>query len=296
MNGAQPDLNMIQRWMQAVLMHPKGVAEGVDSDDARRFLEISPKEVENVLTASRALTAMERLAIYGSAYYARLLECLREEYPVLKHALGEEAFDAFAFGYLQKYPSRSYTLAKLGSEFSRYLAETCPEDERGAWPEFLIDLATLELNFNEVFDGPGVEGEQLLGAAPLLAIPAEEWPASRLTPVVCLRLLALRSPVHHYFSAVRRQEEPAPPEPAETLLAITRRDYVVRHYELARPAYELLRDLIAGKTIGEAVARAAERARADVPQLATQLQEWFRDWTAEGFFQGVQSAVANASP
>ncbi|HEY1860768.1 MAG TPA: hypothetical protein VGG61_10460, partial [Gemmataceae bacterium] len=194
---------------------------------------------------------------------------------------------AFAFGYLQKYPSRSYTLAKLGSEFPRYLAETCPEDERGAWPEFLIDLATLELNFNEVFDGPGIEGDSLLDVGQLLAIPASKWPAARLIPVVCLRLLALRSPVQRYFSAVRRQEEPTPPEPAETFLAITRRDYVVRHYELAKSSYEIMQDLVAGQTIGEAVARAAKRCSSDVDQLERGLQEWFRDWTANGFFQAV---------
>jgi hypothetical protein len=287
MYEARPDLNVVQRWMQAVLMHPNGVAEGVASDDARQLLEINPKEVEKILTRSNALTAMERLAIYGSAYYARLLECLREEYPVLKHALGEETFDAFAFGYLQKYPSRSYTLGKLGAEFPRYLAETCPEEERGAWPDFLVDLATLELHFNEVFDGPGVEAESVLNAAQLLAIPSIKWPESRLVPVVCLQLLALRSPVHHYFSAVRRGEEPAPPEPAETFLAITRLDYVVRHYELAQPAFQLLGELIGGQTIGRAVTHAAERAGSELDEFVCQLQVWFRDWTAKGLFKAV---------
>jgi hypothetical protein len=62
---------------------------------------------------------MDRLAIYGTAYYARLLECLLEEFPVLVHALGEELFDAFAVGYLQKYPSRSYTLNDLATNIPR---------------------------------------------------------------------------------------------------------------------------------------------------------------------------------
>jgi hypothetical protein len=287
MNERRPDLNVVQRWMQAVIMHPDGVAEGVVSGNARQLLEISPREVETILTRSKALTAMERLAIYGSAYYARLLECLHEEYPVLKHALGDETFDAFAFGYLQKYPSRSYTLAKLGSEFPRYLAETCPEEERDVWPEFLVDLATLELHFNEVFDGPGVEGEPLLDAAQLRAIQTSDWAGSRLVPVVCLRLLAFRSPVHRYFAAVRRDEEATPPDPADTFLAITRKDYVVRHYELDRPAFELLSDLIAGQSIGEAVSRAAGRTECEADAFAHQLHGWFRDWTKKGFFTGM---------
>src|SRR6266404_6090912 len=238
-------LGQIQRWMQATIMHPVGVAEGVASEPSRSQIDVGPDDIETVVTRSRAQTALERLEIYSHAYYARLLECLREEFPVLKHALGEEVFDAFAVGYLQQYPSRSYTLFQLGANFPRYLAETRPEASEGAdlpvdWPDFLIDLATLELTFNEVFDGPGVEGEDLLEAGQLQAVAPERLLEARLVSVPCLRLLALNYPVHRYFTAVRRHEDPLMPGPAATFLAVTRRRYVVRHYELSRPAYQLL--------------------------------------------------------
>src|SRR5690242_10389600 len=126
-NNSWHDLRQIQRWMQAALMHPVGVAEGIASAEARQHIDIEPDDAERVVTRSQALTALERLAIYSYAYYARLLECVREEFPVLLHALGQEVFDAFAVGYLQKYPSRSYTLFQLGANFPRYLAETRPE-------------------------------------------------------------------------------------------------------------------------------------------------------------------------
>ncbi|MFW6125312.1 MAG: putative DNA-binding domain-containing protein [Pirellulales bacterium] len=229
----------------------------------------------------------------GKAILRRLRECLKAEYPVLAHALGDAVFDQFALGYLQRYPSRSYTLNRLGENFPRYLSETRPRpperDDHGAdWPDFLIDLATLELAFNEVFDGPGVEGEPLLDAAQLLAVPAEQWPETRLVTVPCLRLLALRFPVHEYFAAVRRKQEPPIPPPAETFLALSRRDYVVRRYPLSRPQYALLGGLAAGEPVGQAIGRAASDGDGDVDRLAPQLQNWFRYWAAEGFFQAVQ--------
>src|SRR6516225_11362495 len=125
-NNPRRGLGQIQRWMQAAIMHPAGVAEGIASAEARGHIDVGPDEAESVVTRSRALTALDRLAIYGYAYYARLLECLREEFPVLKHALGAEVFDAFAAEYLQQYPSRSYTLLQLGANFPRFLAETRP--------------------------------------------------------------------------------------------------------------------------------------------------------------------------
>ena len=90
------DLKALQCWMQGVIIHPDGPL----SDEG---------EVERLLTNSRQLTAAERLAIYHNAYHVRLLECLREEFPILSLALGDETFDAFAYGYLRTYPSRSYT-------------------------------------------------------------------------------------------------------------------------------------------------------------------------------------------
>jgi hypothetical protein len=289
------DLGQIQRWMQAVLMHPVGVAAGVASAEARRHLDVGPDGAEKVVTRSQALTAVERLEIYAYAYYARLLECLREEFPVLMHALTQEIFDAFAVGYLQAYPSRSYTLLRLGANFPRFLAETRPEEGGGEglspdWPDFLIDLATLELTFNEVFDGPGVEGERLLDADQLRAIPAEGLAKARLVGVSCLRLLPLRYPVHRYFTAVRRSQDPVPPAAAETYLAVTRRRYVVRHYELSPPAYQLLRALLAGQSVGEAIERAAEAAGHDLDGFGGKLRTWFHDWAAEGFFRAVERA------
>jgi hypothetical protein len=103
-----------------------------------------------------------------------------------------------------------------------------------------------------------------------------------------LRLLALRYPVHRYFTAVRRDEGPDLPEPAETCLAVTRRRYSVRHYELSRPAYELLSALLAGHPLGEAIRLAAEASGPETDRLATQLRQWFHDWAAEGFFQALE--------
>ena len=287
-------LDKIQRWMQAAVMHPDGVVEGMNSDEARRHIDAG--SAEEVVTRSKALTAEERLAIYGNAYYARLLECLREEFPATAHALGEETFNAFAAAYLQKYPSHSYTLCVLGANFPRFLAETRPPREEGepevSWPEFLADMAAFEWAFSEVFDGSGVEGREVLDEAKVRAVPAERWPDARLVPVPCLRLLAFRFPVQEYYADVRAEKNPSLPAPAETLLAMTRRSYVVHYYALSAPEYRLLSALVAGKTVGGAIEEVLRSEAADVNHLAANLHEWFRRWAALGFFQAVDLPAA----
>jgi hypothetical protein len=284
------DLEQIQRWMQTVIMTLEGAEEGVASNDARQLIDVPLEEVEKVVTRSQSLSAVERLDIYNRSYFARLTECLREEFPVLLHALGDEAFDAFAIDYLRKYPSRSYTLNHLGLNFPRYLAESRPEEEGTGigWPEFLIDLATLELTYNEVFDGPGVEGSRLLDEEQLKAIPPDRWPEARLVPVVCLRLLSLRHPVHRYFSAVRKDKDPKLPKPRRTWLAVTRRNYVIRRHELSRVQYVLLNALVTGQPVGQALIVAAESPGVTLEKLAGDLHQWFANWSADGFFQAVE--------
>jgi hypothetical protein len=291
-NHPRPDLAQIQRWMQAAIMHPDGVVEGINAPETRAHIDVGAEEADTVLTRSRALTAVERLGIYSSAYYARLLEVLREEFPILTHAFGADVFDSFAVGYLQQYPSRSYTLAELGRAFSRYLEETRPEREAGDeapdWADLLIDLALLERTFSEVFDGPGVEGQPLLSAEELATLPAERWLEARLVPVPCLRLLRLRYPVADYYVAVRTTGDADLPGPAETFLAVTRRRYVVRHYPLARTEYAILNALVGGQTVGEAIEVGVQEAGPDLEALAGQLQGWFQYWAANGFFAGVE--------
>jgi hypothetical protein len=301
MSEPRHTLDELQRWMQAVITHPGGVAAGIASDDARRQIAIVPEQAERVVKRSKALTATERLQIYHHAYFARLLDCLREEYSVLAAALGPELFDAFGVAYLERHPSQSYTLGRLGMTFPEFLEQTRPRETGGqggtaAWPEFMIDLARLERVVNEVFDGPGVEGESLLDAGRLQQISSDHWPDARLICVPSLRLVKFRFPVNDYFTAIRRGEQPAIPKPGAAHVAVTRRDYRVVRYPLDAAQFELLRALIDGEPVGKAIEHAAAVSRLDDAQLVPALQSWFRLWTAEGFFRDITQPSCSAAP
>jgi hypothetical protein len=147
---------------------------------------------------------------------------------------------------------------------------------------------------SEVFDGPGAERLTLLKAGKIQAIPPEEWPAARLVPVPCLRLLALRYPVQEYATGVRKKENPLLPDPEPTWLAVSRIDYVVRRWTLSRVQFELLEGLISGLTVGAAIEKAAHVAIENgqsLDHLAEDLRAWFQQWSAAGFFQAIDSSV-----
>jgi hypothetical protein len=229
--------------------------------------------------------------MHANAYYARLLEALESEFPALVHALGEELFQDFAFGYLQQSPSQSYTLADLSANFPAYLAHTRPPgesvDAEPVWADFLVDLGTLERTYSEVFDGPGVEGERLLQTDDLREIATASWPSVRLVPAPCLKLLTLRFAVHEYATAVRRQENPSLLAPSPTWLVVTRRDYVVRRVAVDETEFATLAALVSGGTIADSLEAAQNLWLGDFDQLARDVQRWFRDWSAAGYFQRI---------
>ena len=156
------------------------------------------------------------------------------------------------------------------------------------WSDFLIDLARLERTLSEVFDGPGCEAKPPLNHEEILAIDSERWPQARLTTAPCLRLLALRFPLNDYYTAIKSGGESPLPQAADAWLAITRRDYIVRRYSLNRPQFILLSELQRGQTVGEAIAAAAKEDSGGVDQLAADLHDWFRIWTAAPMFESAQ--------
>lgn len=286
----QRSLKKLQRWVQEVITNPDGIAAGVESSSARQQIDISASQIEQVVERSTRLSSAERLAVYGNAYFARLIECLGEEFPATRYALGEETFESFALGYMTHAPSASYSLGFLGERFAQYLTDTRPDDvPKPGWPDFLIDLATLERTYAEVFDGPGPENLDTLKPEDLQAVPPELVSEIRLVAVPSLRLLEASFPVHEYVTAVRRDQSPEIPLPVETLLVITRRDFVVRRGTVSRAEFQLLRAILDGNTLGQAIAIAAE----EIPdgsddELAANLSKWFQHWAGAGWFLRVE--------
>lgn len=290
MSAAPPSLDQLQRWMQAVITHPAGVDAGAGSPAARNAIDVPAADVETIIERSRLCTSLERLAVYGNAYYARLLECLRADYPIVSHATGEEAFDTFCAGYLQEHPPASYTLGNLGRRFPEYLAAHRParsDDGAHDWADFLIDLAALERVYTEVFDGPGDEETPPLSPDELQAVPLDRWPEARVAPCRSLRLIRLRFPAHLYFDQVRRREEPPPPAAGETWLAVHRRDYVVRRQALSEPEFRLLEALQGGATLVESLERAFREFDVGDKELLPRVSGWFRGWTAAGLIRRI---------
>jgi hypothetical protein len=279
-----PDLPQLQRWFQAVMTHPGGVSEGAASAEAAAALVA---EIGEVAEPSSRQSAEERLAVYAQAYWARLLECLREEFPIVRATAGDTAFDMLAVGYLAAYPSQSYTLGRLSDKFPAYLAATAAEAGGDSFGRFLVDLARLEQAVNETFDAPGGETLGYLQAEALRQVPAEDQALLRLKLLPTVRLQKFEFDVHSFYSAARRDPQQLPePVRQPCFVALSRRAYVVRRMPLTPVQFAILSAIADGRTLGAALAEALQNTADDTEMpAAAALAAWFAEWAEAGLFQ-----------
>ncbi len=278
--ATDPGLERIQRWMTACILDQGDVEQAIASDPAR--IAIPTEQARTVVLPSKTLSALDRLDIYRGMYLLRMEEALAIDYPALKHFLGDDEFMRIVAEYVKVYPSRSYTLNRLGDHFPEFLATRDDLPKK----EFCCELAKLELALTCVFDA---EQTAPLTEAAVRAVPQEAWETARLKPIAAFRLLEFHYPVSQYIGAVD-EENPYPRLARKrTWVVAYRRDYHVHRMDLAQTAYELLSALAGGKTVGEAIIEVMTvKRRPAVKQ--SQLFGWFRDWMAEGLFQSVEVA------
>jgi hypothetical protein len=280
MSALDLPLARLQRWMQDVIVHPGPVEDGVRLPAAQA--SVPADRVAEVILPSPTLTPEERLSIYHGMYPLRMRDALRSDYPGLEHFLGEEGFFGFVADYVRSFPSRSYTLNRLGDHVPEFIRRRKGLKHR----EFLLDLARLERAMSEAFDA---EETPRLGEAEVQAVPAEAWTRARLVPVASLRLLELRYPANAYLDSLKDEEHRHPrPTRKDGWVAVYRRDYAVYRQDLTRAGFALLKDLAAGKALASALKAVGRRGGR--PPGEDQLFRWFREWVGAGLFSRIETA------
>ena len=232
---------------------------------------VSPDEQ---IRPSRQQSAAERLAVYQNAYFARLLEVLRELFPCTRFAVGDELFDQFAVGYLRAHPPHSYTLGKLADVWVDYLDSTRPPD----WGAFVVELSRLEQAIDRIFDAPGPEH------LPPFDFPLDAPGSCSLAFVPGFELHSFNFPIGTYFTDWKAGREPNWPQQVRQFVALFRRDYIVRRYELTEAQYKLLLVLYQGMPIGDAIAHTFDATDPILDHLAAEVNRWFSDWATDRFF------------
>jgi hypothetical protein len=253
-------LGEIQRLLWDAITHPSSVAAFLEASDDR-----TRTRFEHVFAGSDAFPAVDRVEVYARAYFHRLLDVLKEQFPVVLAHLGADAFHNLVTDYLLAHPSRSPNLHHLGDDFPDFLARHTETREQ----PYLADFASVELALGraiEARDGNPVQ------AAMLASISPTRWPALEFSLVPSAVVLDTRFDLAPAHRAVREGVPLPEPVPGGPTL-VWRRGFVPCFRQIPEQEAAALGWLAEGASFG-AIAAHFE-TRGDSPEaLMSAVARW----------------------
>jgi len=242
------------------------------------------------------LTSLERIEIYNRQYWYRLLDCLWDDYPGLRAMLGLKKFEKLRIAYLDRYPSKSYTLRNLGSRLVQFLQE---EPQLIAPHQKLcLDMARFEWAQVVAFDGeakPPISVDDLLGKdpaklkvaiQPYITLMRMDYPLDDFVLAVKKQDSALRGEASNAVEANReaeREKKIRLPKPKTIYLAVHRHQDDLYYKRLEPAAFDILTRLRDGATIDQACAAAIAADDSSETDWAATIKKWFADWMELGW-------------
>ena len=223
-------------------------------------------DLTGVIAPSSTLDPSERVAIYQTMYFWRLHEVLREDFPKLHEALGDE-FETLARDYLAAHPSENPSVRHLGTRLPGFLATHAI----GVARPWLADLARLERARVDAFDAPDATP---VVATDLRAIPPDDWADLRLEVIPALDVVESAWPVHEVWTAPASE-----PEARAATVRVWRHDFTVFHTAidpLERAAFAAVRNGRAFEEVCEVVAEHVDPETAPA-EAGALLARWIED-------------------
>src|SRR5271168_2786264 len=108
------DLQRLQTLLYRLIVAPEGVDQGL-------AMEAPPGGIEAIFSGDNRLSSRDRLEIYANAYFYRLLDVLKEEFPATRVVIGEANFHNLVTGYLVGYPPTQPSILYAGRNLPDFI-------------------------------------------------------------------------------------------------------------------------------------------------------------------------------
>jgi hypothetical protein len=216
-----------------------------------------------------------RLGVYYDAYRLRLIECLGNDFPVLRAVLGAAEFESTGLRYVAEHPSHNPNVRWIGQHMTDFLTADSDSIER----PYLAEIARFEWSRGLAFDAPDAP---VMKPDDLARTPAEDWPTLTLNfhPSVQRATFAWNiGPISHAVGEAEPMPDPATLETPEQW-ALWRRDTTVYWRSLGEPEAFALDAFRGGENFGDVCSGLCEWIAEE--RVPDQITGMLRQWVAEG--------------
>ena len=268
-----PSLREVQRRLFALFRGPDGVEAAMET------VGLSEPELCRMVDGDARLSALGRVGIYADMYFLRLRDVLRDTFPKLAIAMGEDGFSALVTDYLEAHLSRHPSLRQLGNHLPSFLQPqaTTLRPRSPALPAWAADLASLEWHRYDVFDAADTS---LLSIDQLRALPADRFAEMPVRLAPSCRLFRPRHPVQDVWRALKTGAPVDEPAATPTQLLVWRQGTAVYHRALEpieAAALALAENGSRFALVCELVAERLPRSEAAAQAAFTLLARWATD-------------------
>lgn len=175
----------------------------------KALLDHDPAVLDDIIDSPHE-TKARLLSVYQNAYIVRLIEIVRNDYPLLSNYTGVDVFNRIARGYAAKNVSTNAD----ARWFSHKLPEFLASDPAWAKNPELSELAEIERALADVFDA--ADAPRLV-KDDLKVLEPEDWPGVVFSPHPATRRINLVTNARALWKALKDDEEVPPAAPlAET--------------------------------------------------------------------------------
>ena len=268
------DLKKLQTWFSDIItrdlysnsINPYGLVMTSIKEESRPYITSTP-----------ALKAYERMEIYNQQYWYRLLTIMQEEFPVLRHLMGIEAFNSLVEKYLGEFPSESHFLSELHDKFIPFI-ETYFDFEADT---MLLEAAKYDSALSNSFEA---KEQNPLDPQTLSENEQLNLSDSTLTLQDHSYIFELNYDFQTYRDLVEDDEEEVIFPNLETKkhhVLIYRENNVVVQEAITSTQFKLLELFKNGSSINDALSELeSEFSESDLENL----QVWFSEWISKRLF------------
>ena len=281
-HAALPNLESAQTRYVANSITPLAEAQSRMQDAILLGAGVDSKP-DDWIRAKAEFAAMDQLAVYVHAYRFRLYDATAQDYPVLKHYLGEAVFDQVLRDFVNIAQSAHFNIARYSANLPDFLTR------HPCYDPFAHALAVLENTIAQINDAPET---QALTPDYLETMPLETLMETVLYPRAALKLLAFEYPVNRYYRAAKENQANEKPSAEKSFLAVFRHEDTVWRMDVANAEYHLLVKLFSAMAIGDALEQVQDEMTMDDETVMANLSQWFGRWMRNGLLARPESYLA----
>jgi hypothetical protein len=237
----------------------------------------SPSLLAQLRPPIRAENVAETFAVYHDGFRQRMAEFLANDYPVLRDAVGETAFEAMVADFWRSRPSKFRNARWVGASLPGFLRATPPYSRKS----FVCGLAALEAALAQSFDA---EDATSLPIEILGVTREEDWPRLRFGFHPGVVKVQTNAAALAAYEAAQMGEAPSEPaDPSEVALVIWRRELEVNYRAMDDLETMALVEAMAGAPFSEICAVLAfSRPEREADALAQAAGAFLARWFADG--------------